>query len=90
MNEQTEKLIHSLADKLGVSIEHLWEVLIKQARIEAWTDLYGVGVFLVLGIVWTLWLGIMTFKNDPTPDEESVSFPLWLITVFPTHVGMDR
>jgi hypothetical protein len=35
MDEKTEKVLRELADQLGITIEHLWEVLVKQAPIEA-------------------------------------------------------
>lgn len=39
MNEQTEKLIRELADRLGTTAEHLWGVLIRQAGISGITNL---------------------------------------------------
>lgn len=34
MNEQTEKLIRELAEKLGTTVDHLWGVLVRQAPID--------------------------------------------------------
>ena len=51
MNEQTEKLIRELADKLGTTVEHLWGVLIKQAPITAVTDLLECVMLAVVCIV---------------------------------------
>lgn len=51
MNETTDKLIRDLAEKLGTTAEHLWEVLVKQAWISGVTDLVIttiVGVLLVI------------------------------------------
>ncbi len=39
MNEETRKMIEALASKLGTTVEHLWEVLIRQAYISFWTDI---------------------------------------------------
>lgn len=39
MNEETRKLIESLAASLGTTAEHLWQVLLRQAYISFWTDL---------------------------------------------------
>lgn len=47
MNEQTEKLIRELAEKLGTTVEHLWDVLTRQALISGVTDV-------------VLWVGFAT------------------------------
>jgi len=39
MNKETIELINRLADKLGTTAEHLWGVLIVQARINAYEDI---------------------------------------------------
>lgn len=46
MNEQQTKLLEKLADKLGVTVEHLWSVLVRQAPIEAIT-----GCFVTVSIL---------------------------------------
>lgn len=38
MNQETAALLRELAEKLGTTTEHLWGVLIAQARIEGWVD----------------------------------------------------
>lgn len=53
MNEQTEKLVRELADKLGTTADHLWGVLIKQAPVSAVTSLLGgVAIFALLVYAW--------------------------------------
>lgn len=47
MNENTEKMIRELAEKLGTTVENLWHVLIKQASIDAITQ----SVILLLCII---------------------------------------
>lgn len=39
MNETTDKLIRDLAEKLGTTADHLWQVLVRQAPITAITQL---------------------------------------------------
>lgn len=51
MNENTEKLIRELAEKLGTTAEHLWGVLIRQAPITAITDLLESGILAAVCIV---------------------------------------
>jgi len=38
MNQETKEIIQEIAEKLGTTAEHLWGVLIKQAGINAITD----------------------------------------------------
>lgn len=52
MNEEILKRIDALAAKLGVAAEHVWGVLIKQARVEAATDAVG----FILSLVCAYWL----------------------------------
>jgi hypothetical protein len=47
MNDQTQKLLQQLADKLGTSVDRLWVCLVKQAIISSWTNT----LLAVLGIV---------------------------------------
>jgi hypothetical protein len=47
---QTQQLV-ALADRLGTTVEHLWRVLIVQARIEFYVDLFYVGLVVVLFFV---------------------------------------
>ena len=45
------KLLEQLAAKLGTTAEHLWGVLIRQARIEAVTDIMFI-LFTIFGVYW--------------------------------------
>lgn len=40
-----------LAAKLGVTVEHLWGVLIRQAYVEAVRDVFVLGVFVVAEVL---------------------------------------
>lgn len=48
MNEATQKMIEELATKLGVTAEHLWGVLCRQAPTSAVVGLAGDAVLLWL------------------------------------------
>ena len=50
MNEETLKLVEQLAQKLGTTTEYLWGVLIKQAPIDAFTNLFYVLATIISGI----------------------------------------
>jgi hypothetical protein len=54
MNEQTEKLIRELADKLGTTAEHLWSVLIRQAAISGITNIIAI-------LLWA-WFAFWSFR----------------------------
>ena len=72
MNEQTDKLIRDLAEKLGTTTEHLWRVLVKQAPISAITKL-GLLVVVaigILGLVKAFWFSFQKFKKADYGCEE--------------------
>lgn len=51
MNDNTAKLIEQLAQKLGTTSEYLWGVLLKQAAIDATTNLLQFFVVIIFGII---------------------------------------
>jgi hypothetical protein len=51
MSEELDKQLASLAGKLGVSVEHLWGVLIRQAYIDGLSSLLTVLVCMLLAVV---------------------------------------
>ena len=71
MNQETLKLIESLATKLGVTSEHLWGVLLKQERIDAMFALSGIIIFLfvILGLLLIAFLN----WNSKNLDEQKIS-----------------
>ena len=62
MNENTTKLIETLANKLGTTSEYLWRVLLKQAPIAATTEL----VFMVFLVIagYFLWKAHKYLSNN--------------------------
>lgn len=61
MNESTEKLIRELAEKLGTTTEHLWEVMVKQAFYSGVIDLIQYGLLGVALIAYYK-VGLVKFK----------------------------
>lgn len=53
MNEQTAKLLEQLANKLGTTSEYLWNILLKQAPIDATVTLLQTLFLIFVG--WVLW-----------------------------------
>jgi hypothetical protein len=70
MNEQTETLVRELAEKLGTTVEHLWEVTIRQAAITAVSN--GIIIALLVLIVgWAYKLvRAKTTCPQPTADHQ--------------------
>ena len=52
MNDQTLKLVESLAAKLGTTAEHLFSVVVRQAPISAATD-FIMSALIVIVIAWS-------------------------------------
>jgi RsiW-degrading membrane proteinase PrsW (M82 family) len=64
MNEETQKLLQQLAEKLGTTVEHLWQVLIAQARVEAIThSIIFASLFVVIVALWAFLIS-KEFKDD--------------------------
>jgi hypothetical protein len=72
MNENTEKLVRELAEKLGTTAEHLWGVLMKQAPITAATD--SVIAVIMLGVLWALYR-LVRSKTAAPPKSEDDRYP---------------
>lgn len=55
MKEETEKLLRELADKLGTTIEHLYEVLTKEAKAKAIYEIVYLLCYALFGVfMWFL------------------------------------
>ena len=75
-------LLEKLADKLGVTSAHLWEVLIKQAKISAITDLVWFMFYIPFFIIgtwvvikkWDKWYGACSY-------EAQVPFVIFISTL---------
>ena len=66
--EQLTTLLEKLAEKLGTTAEYLWEVLVKQAEIQANFEYYGWIISLVIGIVFFL-LTVIAFIGGINSDS---------------------
>lgn len=60
-----DELIQKLAEKMGVTIEHLWGVLITQAGIEA-----IVGIAIVLFLIVPIVVGFFVTKRQVEIDSD--------------------
>ena len=69
MNPEIEQMLLALAQKFGVTVEHLWAVLIAQAKIEAG---YNVAVIIVgllyYVIAYCVWRIVYQSQTDDGED----------------------
>ena len=75
MNDELHKELAALAAKLGVSVEHLWGVLVRQAFIDGLSSL--VTVFCCgaagLGVLWFFFYRRRKYKLTAEPKERFFS-----------------
>lgn len=89
MNEQTAKLLEQLANKLGTTSEYLWNILLKQAPIDATVTLLQTLFLFFVG--WVLWKVHKKLLSKPTGQDYYDSYykeydvgavlPMVLVTV---------
>jgi hypothetical protein len=70
MNEELDRQLAQLADKLGVTVQHLWAVLVRQAYIDGISSLATTLVCVLLGIAVTCGFFYLRRKFRNTPHEE--------------------
>lgn len=63
MDERTELLIRDLASKLGVTAEHLWQILVTQAQIDGLFSL----IFIIIFSLFTAWFACLVVKKTTKP-----------------------
>lgn len=82
MNDNTEKLIRELSDKLGTTADHLWHVLVKQAPITVWLDISQCALLILLMFLAVKGMKILHKKYDETNDlDHPVYVAGWFATV---------
>jgi hypothetical protein len=68
MSEELNKQLATLAAKLGVSVEHLWGVLIKQAFIDGLSSLLTVVICAILAVA-TVYAFLALRRKFKTPEN---------------------
>jgi amino acid transporter len=69
MNQQSEKSLQKLAEKLGTSAEYLWEVLVNQAPIQGFLILLQI-ILILLSVFLLYKLHRYFLKNDVYDEYE--------------------
>ena len=71
MDDQAQRQLEPLAQKLGTSVEHLWSVLIRQAYIDGLSSLATILVCIAVAVTAILlyrrWKPKPDFLPNPTP-----------------------
>jgi len=63
MTEKTELLLQQLADKLGVTIDHLWTVMINQAKYDVLIS--SIQMLFMIAFIWTTIKLHLRFCKEP-------------------------
>ncbi len=77
MNEETQKkameMLEALAEKLGTTLEHLWEVLIRQALVEgAYALVLAVfGMAALGGLIYACVLGVRAGRRLAEKEDDT-------------------
>ena len=72
----TDQIVRELAATLGVTVEHLWEVLITQAPISGTTNLTGLTI-ITAGAIWFTRLTYRKTRRIKDEDGITVKYPEW-------------
>ena len=62
MDEKSQKLIEALALKLGVTVDHLWAVLVYQAYVAFWAEMIQWAICIAIFIVYAKYARTMFDK----------------------------
>ena len=71
MNNESTKLLEQLAEKMGTTVEYLWDILIYQAHIQAITVLIQ---FVIIFIATYFLFKLHIRFNKQTDDKHSVYY----------------
>lgn len=69
MNEKTEQLIRELAEKIGTTANHLWEVLNHQLYVEVMQGAVFAVIFTVIAVAMSKFAA-KKFKEKPVFDQK--------------------
>lgn len=79
MDDNTAKLLEQLAAKLNTTAEHLWAVMVRQARIEFYSDLV-LCVLFVIGAVASLRFAKLCWRKIEDDQE-------WMVGVIGFYIA---
>jgi hypothetical protein len=70
MNDQLQKALTELANKLGTSVQYLWKVLVSQAKINAITDIIMWVIVIRSGVI----LGMLHYRFSKEKETDKYSY----------------
>ena len=85
MKEEMLKRLDAIAAKLNVTAEHLWAILVKQARVEALTD-----IFTVVGslLVWFVAYKVVRWEFSRDDNDDDVSTGAVLVSLAASFIAL--
>ena len=80
--EAVQVILQPLADKLGTTAQHVWELQIKQAYVD--------GSIALVGLLFGLAIVVLTvFLNLKYNDDEYYDFNFWVVvSIIPIIIGV--
>lgn len=85
MNDKQVEMLQALAVKLGTTVEYLWAVLIRQATVNAITDIIQYGLLALAVYVYVRWVRSdkrdLDNGGDSWPPALILGVPLMLVAV---------
>ena len=90
MNENTAKIIETLAAKLGTTSEYLWGILLRQAPVDATIGLLYIALSLTAAyLLWRAHVKMNKPQEDSSYSEyDTNDFIVILMTIMATLVGI--
>lgn len=71
MDDKTSALLQQLSDKLGTSVEHLYKVLVKQAKMDAFICFLQLGILLLSMIpLFIGWVNVLPHCVPVNPNGQ--------------------
>lgn len=87
MEKELLERLDMLAAKLAVTGDKLWSVLVRQARLEAWNDLFWAVALLIVATASSLGLyRIVKGALDKVNEDFEVGFAIALIIIAPVSL----
>ena len=78
------QVLTDLSQKLGVTVEHLWAVLVKQAFISGISDLFIYTLLTVIAVIWYRGINKLskrTKKSDKSYSDIQMEEGIWALFI---------
>lgn len=79
MNEQTQQLVEQLAGKLGITAEHLWAALLRQAPVSSAINLAV--IVIAIGVLTIMYSALKEYDFVFKEEKIFVMAIFWFISI---------